>query len=203
VPGEFFEAPEGTREEILAATYRTLCEHGYADLTISRIGSEFEKSPSLVYHHYEGKDELVLACLEFILDRFEARMTDGEIEDPQAALEEFLAWLLDADVEDGREQFLSTIVELRSRSSHDEAYRDHFTRSDRVFEAYLTEVLEAGIKKDVFRAHDPDRVAKMVLTLLTGVMMRRSTVERGDAWLEPVRVELDRYLAARVYVDDR
>lgn len=40
----FLEEPQTTREEILRATYRTLCEYGYADLTVQRIGAHFEKS---------------------------------------------------------------------------------------------------------------------------------------------------------------
>ena len=203
MPGAFFEDPDDTREEILAATYRTLCEHGYADPTISLIGEEFEKSPSLIYHHYEGKDDLVRACLEFILDRFEDRMTGGEIEDPQAELEAFLAWLLVPAPDDDGDQFLATIVELRSRAIHDAAYREHFTRSDRVLETSLADLLEAGIERDLFRACDPDRVARTIATTLTGVMVRRSSDGGDGAWLDSVRTELEQYLTDRIYAEDR
>ena len=67
----FLEAPEGTREEIMRATYLALCEHGYASLTIQRISDEFPKSKSLIYHHYDGKDDLLIDFLEFVLERFE------------------------------------------------------------------------------------------------------------------------------------
>ncbi|MEF8774483.1 MAG: helix-turn-helix domain-containing protein, partial [Halobacteriales archaeon] len=61
-PEELFDADaEDTDEALMAATYRALCEHGYADLTIQQIGAEFEKSTSLLYHHYDGKDELLVA----------------------------------------------------------------------------------------------------------------------------------------------
>lgn len=194
----FFENPEGTREEILAATYRALCDHGYSELTISRIGEEFEKSPSLVYHHYESKDELVLECLEFMLEGFEEQMTD-DIDEPRARLEEFFEWGLEADIKDDRKRFIVLLVELRSLASRNDAYRRHFTRSDRVFEQYLARVIESGIDGEVFNDCDPDRVATWVLTTLSGVMLRRSTQDHDPAWLKDVRTEIDAYLEARVY----
>lgn len=68
-----FPGPSTTREETLAATYRALCKHGYTDPTLAVIGDELKNSKSLVYHHYEGKDDLVPARLEFILDYVERR----------------------------------------------------------------------------------------------------------------------------------
>ncbi|MHC3438569.1 TetR/AcrR family transcriptional regulator [Natrialbaceae archaeon A-gly3] len=194
----FFENPEGTREEILAATYRALCDHGYSELTISRIGEEFEKSPSLVYHHYESKDELVLECLEFMLEGFEEQMTD-DIDEPRVRLEEFFEWVLEPDVEPERQSFIALLVELRALASREDAYRRHFTRSDRIFEQYLTRVVESGIDGGEFKDCDPERVATWVLTTLSGVMLRRSTQDHDPAWLENVRTEIDSYLEGRVY----
>ena len=193
-----FEDVEGTREQILAATYRALCTHGYADLTIKRIGEAFEKSPSLVYHHYEDKDDVVLACLEYLLERYETRLTDDSIDHPREELSAFLDWVLEPEAEPERRQFVAVLTELRARSCHDPAYRDHFTRSDRFFERYLATVLEAGIDRGQFRPCDPDRVASTLVTTLAGAMLRRSTSD-DDAWLAAVRSELEAWLETRVY----
>ena len=194
----YFNEPEGTREEILAATYRALCEHGYADLTISRIGEEFEKSPSLIYHHYESKDELVLECLEFMLDRFEHRATD-DVDQPRERLEEFFEWVLEPNVRTERQQFIALLVELRSLASRDEDYRQHFLRSDHVFEQYLSDLIYSGIEQGEFRECDPERVAACIVTTLAGVMLRRSTHDPDSAWLKDVRREVHAYLELRVY----
>lgn len=198
MPAEFFEDPDGTREQILAATYHTLCEHGYADLTISRIGEEFEKSPSLVYHHYESKDELVLECLEFMIDRFEHRTTD-DVDQPRERLEGFFGWLLESNVEAERRQFIALLVELRSVANREENYRQHFLRSDQVFEQYISTLLYSGIEQGTFKDCNPEQVAAYIVTTLTGVMLRRSTHDTDPAWLEDVRAELEAYLEARVY----
>ncbi|RQG98597.1 TetR/AcrR family transcriptional regulator [Natrarchaeobius oligotrophus] len=195
-----FANPAGTREEILAATYRALRTHGYADLTISAIGDEFEKSPSLVYRHYDGKDELVLDCLSFMLERFEARMTDDDISDPRRRLEAFVEWGLDEEMPPARRRMVSTLIELRSRAIHDGEYADHFTKSDEVFEAHVADIVRSGIDQGVFRECDPDRVAATLVTMLTGVLFRWSTHDT-EAWLEDVRIEIETYLEATLYRD--
>lgn len=198
---DVFENPSGSREEILAATYRALVEHGYADLTIDKIGDEFEKSQSLVYHHYDGKDDLVLACLEFMLEEFEAAMDDVDDEDPRERLEEVVDWAFTHSPDPERQQFFSTIVELRARASHDPAYREHFTRSDRVIERQLAAIVRDGIEQGVFRECNPDAVASALSTIQKGIIFRRTSAD-DTAWLEDVRGELEAYLEGRVYAPE-
>ncbi|RQG88882.1 TetR/AcrR family transcriptional regulator [Natrarchaeobius halalkaliphilus] len=196
---DLFDEPDGTREEILAATYRALRTHGYADLTISAIGEEFEKSPSLVYRHYESKDDLVLACLAFMLERFEARMTDDEITDSRRRLEAFLHWGLD-EMSSTRYRFVTTLVELRLQATHDEAYQEHFTRSDDVFESHVVEIVQSGVDRGDFQECDPERVAAMLVTIVSGALFRRATSDSA-AWPADVQAELEAYLESTVYRD--
>jgi len=137
-----FAEPADTRQAILGAAFRALCEHGYADLTIKRIGEEFDKSPSLVYHHYDGKDELLVDLLEFLLDGFEESVSSDAFDlTPEERLDAYVAATIDPDSiagehgPDGR--FMTVIVELRAQAATDDAYRDHFDRSDRVFGSFL------------------------------------------------------------------
>ncbi|THE63763.1 TetR/AcrR family transcriptional regulator [Salinadaptatus halalkaliphilus] len=197
---DVFSDPDGTREEILAATYRCLRDEGYADLTINAIGEEFEKSPSLVYRHYDSKDDLVIACLGYMLERFERQLVDEAITDPRGRLERFIEWASSDDIPAERRQFLSTLVELRTRAVYDEAYRCYFTRSDEVFVRYVSDMIQAGIDQGRFQECEPDGVAETLVTLLHGAMNRRPTHE-GEAWLGDVRDELEAYLEARVYSD--
>lgn len=193
-----FKNPETTREEILAAAYRALCRHGYAELTIERIGEEFEKSVSLIYHHYDGKDELLLACLDFMLERHE---TDTESEpgsNPQAELETLCEMLALADAPAEHRRFHRALAELRGQAPHNPAFREHFTRSDAFFRDRLVEIMDAGIEDGTFRDVDAERTAEMVLTIVSGAFFRYATSD-SDAWLSAVREELRAYLDVRLY----
>lgn len=195
---DLFDEPSDTREEILAATYRALRRHGYAELTIQRIGDEFEKSQSLIYHHYEDKDDLVLACLEFMLERFQTEFVDAEIEAPRAALETTIDLLLVTDPDPDRLAFHRTLVDLRAQVSHDPTFAEHFARSDRLFQDRLAAILAAGVDRGTFQALDPDRVATLLFTTITGAFYRDATSD-DRAWVDDLREELDEYLEMRVY----
>lgn len=200
-PALFEEEPETTREAIMEATYRALCAHGYANLTIEKIGDEFPKSKSLVYHHYDGKDALLLDFLEFMLERFEAEVLGGADADAREALDGFLDHVIPERVPDERDSFRRAMIELRAQAAHDDAYRDHFTRSDGLFLDHLSSLIRDGIEQGVFHDVDADQVASLLLTTIDGAMLRRATADNEPA-VRAMRRELDEYLEARLLVDD-
>jgi len=62
-----------TIDDIMEATYRALCTHGYADLTMQDIAAESTKSKGTLHYHFEGKQDLLESFLAFLLNRFEER----------------------------------------------------------------------------------------------------------------------------------
>ncbi|OIB56530.1 TetR/AcrR family transcriptional regulator [Natrialba sp. SSL1] len=195
-----FETVSGTREEILAATYRALCDHGYADLTLSVIGDELEKSQSLIYHHYDGKDELVLSCLEYMLDYLESTL-DETVDDPRVTLEEAIERICAPANSDPEESVRRAFIELRAQAAHDTAYREHFTRSDRVFRDWLQSVIEAGIDSGTFVDCESGRVAEVLCVTLQGIFFRRTTVTT-TAWLPDTSDELVATLERTLYAPE-
>lgn len=188
----FLAAPNGTREELMRATYLALCEHGYASLTIQRISDEFPKSKSLIYHHYDGKDDLLLDFLEFMLERFEGTVpfedTSGADEHLRAVLDHVLA----TPLPDERREFARAMVELRAQAAHDERYRDHFTRSDRFFQDRIAAIIESGIDDGTFSDVDSEAVATFLLTVVNGSMTQRVTSDDDTAGT--VRNQVDTYV---------
>jgi len=197
VNDDIFDDPEGSREEILAATYQALHEYGYSDLTIQRIGDQFDKSTSLLYYHYENKDELVLETLEFLLDSFEAQFTANDITEPREHLETFVEQMRSSS---GEQRHLETLLELRARAIHDERYRRHFNRSDRIFENYLSDVIAAGVESGEFRDVDPDAVAAALVMFFNGIVLRRSTNDDEEK-TSRATAEITAYLEHRLYPD--
>lgn len=208
-----FAEPADTREAILGAAFRALCEHGYADLTIQRIGEEFDKSPSLVYHHYDGKDELLVDLLEFLLDGFESALSADAFDlPPRARLDAYITAMTDPTetqpgaAPDGR--FLTAVVELRAQAPTDDAYRAHFDRSDRVFQTFLEKsvreaaaAIDADARATAGDTVSPIEVAATLQALASGAMLRWATTNDHD-WIPSVRRGADRYLEATLPVVD-
>ncbi|HET7323460.1 MAG TPA: helix-turn-helix domain-containing protein, partial [Halococcus sp.] len=63
-----------TTDELMHATYRALCKHGYANLTMQDIADESTKSKAALHYHYDTKQDLLLAFLSFLYERFEERL---------------------------------------------------------------------------------------------------------------------------------
>jgi len=194
----FLDAPEDTREEIMRATYLALCDHGYAGLTIQRIADHFPKSKSLIYHHYDGKDDLLLEFLEFVLDRFEETVSiegaDGPEDHLRAVFDHVFATPLPAE----RREFGRAMVELRAQAAHDERYRDYFTRHDRFFRDRLAAIVAAGVESGAFADVDPAATATFLHTSIVGSMTTRAT---GEDAAGTVREGLEAYVRAVLEAD--
>jgi len=176
----------------MRATYLALCEHGYADLTVQRIGEEFPKSKSLIYHHYDGKDDLLLDFLSYMLDQYEGAVPLQGGEGADERLAAILDYAFATPLPDERRNFTEAMVELRAQAAHDERYREHFTRHDRFVADQVVTVVERGAEEGVFREGDADAVAQFLLSVLNGAMLQRVTSD-AEATAE-VRDHLDSYL---------
>ena len=196
IPEMFADAPADTRTDIMRATYVALTKHGYADLTIQRIADEFDKSKSLLYHHYDGKEAILLDFMGFLTDRFEAEMEAMSGDDPGDRLDEFFDRLLPTAAAEERGEFDRVLVELRSAAAHDEAFREKFTETDHVMRDRLAAILREGMHSGAFREGNPIEMAEFLLATTLGTIMGRAT--SNDAWGDDIRRELDRHLDARL-----
>ena len=55
-----------TEQEIMEATYHALVNSGYAELSICDISRRFDGSQSLIYDHYDDKEDLLTRFIQFI-----------------------------------------------------------------------------------------------------------------------------------------
>ncbi|MFB6117991.1 TetR/AcrR family transcriptional regulator [Halosegnis sp.] len=175
-----------TEIHIMEATYRALCRHGYADLSVADIAAEFPKSKSLLYYHYDSKEELIVAFLGFAVDQFLAEVeaaTDDD--DPIATVRTIVDHLLvvdDSELLEGQR----TIVELRGQAVSEPRFREQFTRVDDRLRARIQTALTAA------GAPDPEATTELIYAALTGAMTRRHTAI--DDPMPVVREELHQLL---------
>jgi len=197
--GELFDEPTDTRQELMGATYRALCEHGYAELTIQRISDQFPKSKSLLYHHYDSKDELLVEFLSFVLDHLESTMPQDD-DEPREALQRLLDHLLPTEPTTEQRQFRRAIIELRAQAANDPEYRAQFTRSTKQFQDRFAQIIDDGHDEDVFRAVDADRVAAFVVATIDGAMLQQATTDQtlSETTIRELRTELATYLDRRL-----
>jgi AcrR family transcriptional regulator len=56
---QFITGSTSTVDAIMQATYRSIQQHGYTNLSIEKIATEAELSKSALYNHYNGKEDLL------------------------------------------------------------------------------------------------------------------------------------------------
>jgi AcrR family transcriptional regulator len=165
---------QGTRAEIMEATYDALSKHGYADLTIQTIADEFSKSKSLLYYHYDAKDDLLVDFLDWLVEEFAAEVAAEPASDPETRVRELFGMLVPADEEDQDDVRLS-LLELRMRAPRDERFARRFDALDDRVQSEFTAAIREGIARDRFRKIDPEEVGETLYSLAIGATVRRLT----------------------------
>ena len=91
------------RDDVVARALRVLDDHGLADLTMRRLGTELGVQPSAVYHHFPSKQVLLAAVADEILARGARPLPEGAWDDRARAAchtlrDACLAWTDGAEV---------------------------------------------------------------------------------------------------------
>ena len=187
-------------DEIMDATYRALCRHGYANLTMQDIADELGKSKSLLHYHYDTKRDLLGAFLEHIVDRFAAEVRESEADDPEGRLNELLDRFVFGAEDTETHDFHLALLELRSQVPHDEAYREQFVRSDEAIRGAVAGIIRDGIDEGVFREVDPDETAALLFAALDGARQRQIALG-DDSYTGTVRNALRERVIADLLVE--
>lgn len=194
--------PANTHDEIMFATYEALQKHGYAGLSIQRIADESEHTKSTFYHHFDGKEDLLLSFAEFILENFQRAFEYESSGDPERDLKLFLGLLLgeygDGDESD-TDEMLGAYIELRSQAVRNEAFRETFTRTSDQYVDHLAGIIEEGIDQGVFDEVDPQATAGFLLTMADGAILLKTT--RTDDPMAQLHAEIETYIDHEVVAD--
>jgi AcrR family transcriptional regulator len=181
------------KNEIMEATYRALLEQGYADLSISSIADHLEKSKAAIYYHYDTKDDLLVAFLEFAVDRFEETIDTETGNEPTEDLKHVVEKLLPLQPDDEQRQLQAVLVGLRSQAVTNEVFREQFTQIDERLVGTIRDIVKRGIDKGTFRDVDSSRGAEHILATVNGAMYGQATTDRESA-AAAARVSLASYI---------
>ncbi|MFP4174853.1 MAG: TetR/AcrR family transcriptional regulator [Halobacteriales archaeon] len=179
---------EGEGDEIMEATYRALCENGYACLTMQDIADESEKSKATLHYHYDTKQELLLAFLDYLLDEFHERLEGVDADSPADELVEVLT-PRDDEVSDG---FRTAMLEMKAQSPYDDGIRRRLVKYETELMAYLKDVVERGVEEEVFREGvDAEETAEVLVAVGNGLRTRSVTVGKTD---DELRAAVETYV---------
>lgn len=192
--------PPETHEALMRAAYTALCDHGYADLTLRKIAAEFDKSRGLVHYHYDSKDHLIVALLEYLSERFAERIEATADDSPSDRLDtliESLALGPSLDGVDGAAYHMA-IFELRAQAPYNEALRSRLQENFSFLRATCEEIIRDGIRQELFRPVDVEMTTILLLSAVANARDLELALGEEDA-IDTVLVALDHFVFPQLY----
>ncbi|MEF8799780.1 MAG: TetR/AcrR family transcriptional regulator [Halolamina sp.] len=192
---------EQTTADITDATYRALCKHGYADVTMEDIAAETERSKSALHYHYDSKHDLLCSFLDELFDSFTERLESVEAETPHEGLLALIDEVLRPAEADGPPRdFEIAVLEMKAQSPYDETFRDRLAEFDQKLTEHIAGHLAAGVEAGEFRTDlDVSASADFLVTVINGAHTRSVAIGRP---VEETRETLARHIETMIAVEE-
>ncbi|WP_050048293.1 TetR/AcrR family transcriptional regulator [Halanaeroarchaeum sulfurireducens] len=189
-----------TATEILEATYKAICQHGYADLSLSDIADETDRSKATIHYYYDSKENLFSEFLDFLYDRYTEQLTPVEGSTPREHLFTFLETVLSDEHTAPGQEFRTAMLEVKAQAPYDDTIRTQLVKFDEFLFEQLRDIITAGIASGEFDdTVEPTVAAEFLVTAVTGAHTRRVAVDHStDRLLRAMRWYIETHI-----VDER
>jgi len=156
------------RLELLGHVSDAIREDGIEGATLSRIAKRAGVHKSLITYYFSTKDEIIVALVDFITDRYEeafAEMVAG-IDDPDRRLETCLdiifgrSWI---EIVDYRVFYSCFYLSLMN-----ERVRERFSLMYDRLKSFLIREIELGVSQGIVDVEDSEKAAVFIMMLLEG-----------------------------------
>lgn len=162
------DVPIAIRDEIAQSVLRALAQYGYAGLTTQKVAAESDKSEAALFYHYDTKDDLVVAFLEWAIDHSTNRLTDIDASDPKEELFAACEVLL-GDPDDELDRGINVaMMELLAHAPHNDRFSSLLSDFEMVEIETLAAIIDRGIDAGIFRTVDSTAVAAYILMTTDG-----------------------------------
>jgi TetR/AcrR family transcriptional regulator, cholesterol catabolism regulator len=153
-----------TRTEILEAAASIFGERGYHAASMQDIANAVNLQKASLYHHFSGKQEILLALLDAGLDMLinEMEQVISKPMPPEEKIRSAMVGYLQTMI---KFQDLSAVLLLEYRSLDPALRSSHITRRD-YFENLWRKLIEEGTNSGAFKCADPSITSKAILGVL-------------------------------------
>jgi AcrR family transcriptional regulator len=190
--------PDEPREPVMRATYRALCAHGYANLTMQDIADETDLSKAALHYHYDTKRDLLTTFLDALASWYEGRLDDLAGDTAAERLRALFDECLSCEDSD-YPAFHTAMLEVKAQAPYEERYRTRLATVDEVLTARIRTIVAEGVDDGTFRDVDPTATAELLVDVLAGAHTRNVAVGRN---LAGTRARLDDYVEDQLLAHD-
>lgn len=182
---------EVRQSEIINAFYEVAKETGLENASIAKVARHLDINPSLIIHYFKTREELLLALINFTLERYKA-MFQFDAQHPTAEnLKELIHNLFSKKwnelFDDG------VFYSCYALSYRDERIRNSFRLLHESLRQMLASVFEHYQKHNIINVEDVSELAEQVFVLIEGAYYYLGMLEGTDDYT--AKIETYRALA--------
>lgn len=154
------------QQEIIRAFYKTAKMEGLHNTSIAKIADEMDINPSLILHYFKNKDELILALIDYILNRYQKIYTTerngSAITELQEVLDNLFSRKWNSLISD------DVYYSCYSLIFRDPVVRNKYKHLHDSLRASLESHLIDCVREGSLNIDDPRTTANLVYTVLEG-----------------------------------
>ncbi|HKX29652.1 MAG TPA: TetR/AcrR family transcriptional regulator [Blastocatellia bacterium] len=166
------EYEDQRREALIKATYLEVAEKGYSAATLQDIAKRAGVSKGSTLYYFATKEDLFLGALEWMVERVHDRIgrAAAEVEDPIEKVQAVINTIF-ASAHESRQFFLA-YSEFVSIGARHKRFHDLNAKFYHGCCGLDREIIEAGVRRGVFRALNLDDASSMIRALVDGLMLQ-------------------------------
>jgi len=166
-------------DEFIQAALSLFAERGVGIVTIKDIANAVGVNPALIYYYFENKDDLVKRTIETYISKFYAQFKQmSDTRDPVTCLIEWLR--LHVLLYDEISKVTKISADYRPSGNARGHVNEYITQYLGSEKHILSKAITEGMKKNLFRKVDANRVAEFIVIHLDGTMIRSNYVPDFD-----------------------
>jgi len=170
---------EDTATEILEATSRALCKHGYADLTLKDIADEADRSKAAIHYYYDSKENLFLEFLDFLYERYTSQLPAVDGGTPRDQLYTLLETALTDEEAAPAQEYQTALLEVTAQAPYNDAIQTRLANFDDMLFERARKIIAAGVEMGEFnQTVEPAVAAEFLMTAITGAHTRRVAIDQ-------------------------
>ena len=174
-----------SKREVMEATCDAFRKNGYADLSIQKIADEHGSGKSLIYYHFDDKEDLIESFLDFLINEINDYM--NAVEDKEEPLEELLSTAIGENQEIW--ELRKALFELRGRAPYNQKYSEKFQQIDELLIERVKSILEdKGVE-------DTKESSELIYSIFEGLVSRKMAGSNKEIDFESYRNKIKEMMA--------
>ncbi len=172
------------RNEILEHFQAVLKEEGFEGASMAKIAKKMDVNPSLLIHYFSTKEEMILALVDFILEKFETLLLEKtrKISSTEKRLETLINTLFSRDwvsMVDSSAYYSCYYLTFRNRK-----VKQRMQKLYQRFRDGLEELLRSCMDEGIILSDDPAKLADFIIYLVEGLSFYRNISGGAKRYVE-------------------